>query len=180
MGKLQFIEVDSKVEDIIFDCGIESINNYIRESYYPHIVQNAYTYNIMYKDIILGYYQIMFREIKLEDFPEEISDYSTEINNGKLSAVHIRFIAIDEKYQKNGIGTAVLHTIIEKVRQLSIFWPIRVITIDAKLDLIGWYSKIGFNKMINNTVGQDGTTEAMYFDCMNHMNQLKEYLDSKI
>ena len=170
MGKLQFIEVDNKVEDAIFDCGIESINNYIRESYYPHIVQNAYTYSIMYKDIILGYYQIMFREIKLEDFPEEISDYSTDI----------RFIAIDEKYQKNGIGTAVLHTIIEKVRQLSIFWPIRVITIDAELDLIGWYSEIGFNKMIHNTAGQDGTTEAMYFDCMNHMNQLKEYLDSKI
>lgn len=121
MGKLQFIEVDNKVEDATFDCGIESINNYIRESYYPHIIQNAYTYSIMYKDIILGYYQIMFREIKLEDFPEEISDYSTEINNSKLSAVHIRFIAIDEKYQKNGIGTAVLHTIIEKVRQLSIF-----------------------------------------------------------
>jgi GNAT superfamily N-acetyltransferase len=158
MGKLQFIEVDNKVEDAIFACGIESINNYIRESYYPHIVQNAYTYSIMYKDIILGYYQIMFREIKLEDFPEEISDYSTEINNSKLSAVHIRFIAIDEKYQKNGIGTAVLHTIIEKVRQLSIFWPIRVITIDAKLDLIGWYSEIGFNKMIHNTAGQDGTT----------------------
>ena len=137
MGKLQFIEVDNKVEDATFDCGIESINNYIRESYYPHIIQNAYTYSIMYKDIILGYYQIMFREIKLEDFPEEISDYSTEINNSKLSAVHIRFIAIDEKYQKNGIGTAVLHTIIEKVRQLSIFWPIRVITIDAELDLIG-------------------------------------------
>lgn len=158
MGKLQFIEVDNKVEDAIFACGIESINNYIRESYYPHIVQNAYTYSIMYKDIILGYYQIMFREIKLEDFPEEISDYSTEINNSKLSAVHIRFIAIDEKYQKNWIGTAVLHTIIEKVRQLSIFWPIRVITIDAKLDLIGWYSEIGFNKMIHNTAGQDGTT----------------------
>lgn len=180
MGKLQFIEVDNKVEDATFDCGIESINNYIRESYYPHIIQNAYTYSIMYKDIILGYYQIMFREIKLEDFPEEISDYSTEINNSKLSAVHIRFIAIDEKYQKNGIGTAVLHTIIEKVRQLSIFWPIRVITIDAELDLIGWYSEIGFNKMIHNTAGQDGTTEVMYFDCMNHMNQLKEYLDSKI
>lgn len=180
MGKLQFIEVDNKVEDATFDCGIESINNYIRESYYPHIIQNAYTYSIMYKDIILGYYQIMFREIKLEDFPEEISDYSTEINNSKLSAVHIRFIAIDEKYQKNGIGTAVLHTIIEKVRQLSIFWPIRVITIDAELDLIGWYSEIGFNKMIHNTAGQAGTTEAMYFDCMNHMNQLKEYLDSKI
>ena len=43
MGKLQFIEVDNKVEDTTFDCGIESINNYIRESYYPHIIQNAYT-----------------------------------------------------------------------------------------------------------------------------------------
>ena len=97
MGKLQFIEVDSKVEDIIFDCGIESINNYIRESYYPHIVQNAYTYNIMYKDIILGYYQIMFREIKLEDFPEEISDYSTEINkhfSREYSSLYFAYILL--------------------------------------------------------------------------------------
>ena len=97
MGKLQFIEVDNKVEDAIFDCGIESINNYIIESYYPRIVQNAYTYSIMYKDIILGYYQIMFREIKLEDFPEEISDYSKEINNSKLSAVHIRFTGWNDR-----------------------------------------------------------------------------------
>mgnify|MGYP006915923740 CR=1 FL=1 len=68
----------------------------------------------------------MFREIKLEDFPEEISDYSKEINNSKLS-------------------------IRDRVNCLLYI-----------LDL------------------QDGTTEAMYFDCMNHMNQLKEYLDSKI
>ena len=51
----------------------------------------------MYKDIILGYYQIMFREIKLEDFPEEISDYSKEINNSKLSAVHIRFTGWNDR-----------------------------------------------------------------------------------
>ena len=51
----------------------------------------------MYKDIILGYYRIMFREIKLEDFPEEISDYSKEINNSKLSAVHIRFTGWNDR-----------------------------------------------------------------------------------
>ena len=36
---------------------------------------------INFDEFILGYYQIMFREIKLEDFPEEISDYSTEKND---------------------------------------------------------------------------------------------------
>ena len=31
--------------------------------------------------------------------------------------------------------------------------------------------------MMKNTVGQDCVTEAMYFDCLKHGNELKEYLE---
>ena len=57
----------------------------------------------------------MFREIELDDFPPEIADYDPEIKNRKVTAVHIRYIAIDEKYQHNRIGTATIQTIIKNV-----------------------------------------------------------------
>ena len=180
MENLQFINVNESVEDVEFDCGVKSINEYIRDAYYPHILQNAYSYCIMYNNIVLGYYQIMFRNIEVNDFPQEISDYITELNDKKISAVHIRFIAIDRKYQKQKIGTKTLNVIIKRVKDLAEIWPIRVITIDAISELVDWYGKAGFVKMNHNTTGQDGTTEAMYFDCMIHKDQLENYINSRI
>ena len=47
MGKLLFEKVTKDIETIdssSFDCGVDSINGYIRESYYPTIFQEAYAY----------------------------------------------------------------------------------------------------------------------------------------
>ena len=115
MGNLQYRKVTREVEDASFTCGVPSIDEYVKNSYYPTIVQHAYGYSISGKGIILGYYMIMFREIELDDFPPEIADYDPEIKNRKVTAVHIRYIAIDEKYQHNRIGTATIQTIIKNV-----------------------------------------------------------------
>lgn len=55
-------------------------------------------------------------------------------------------------------------------------WAIRLITIDARTDLVGWYEKEGFKKMKENTPGQDGVTIAMYYDCMKFSEELIEYM----
>ena len=120
----------------------------------------------------------MFREIELDDFPSEIADYDPEIKDRKVSAVHIRYIAIDEKYQHNRIGTATIQTIIKNVKMLAVNWPIRVITIDAREDLVTWYEKLGFRKMVCNTPGQNGVTVSMFLDCMQHKEEFMEYIDS--
>lgn len=178
MGKLQYRKITREVENTSFTCGIRSIDEYVRNSYYPTIVQHAYGYSISGKGIILGYYMIMFREIELDDFPEEISDYDPEIKDRKVSAVHISYIAIDEKYQHNKIGTATIQAIIKDVKILAERWPIRVITIDAREDLVPWYEKLGFCKMVNNTPGQDGITVSMFFDCMQHEDAFAQYIES--
>ena len=181
MGKIQFKRITRDVENTEFSCGIDSIDQYIKESYYPVLIQHAYAYSIMTDDIILGYYQILFREIKIEDFPEEISGYDdTGIKENTISAVHIRYIAVDKKYQHNKIGTNILKTIIKNVRELSNSWPIRVITIDARKELVKWYKREGFLEMEHNTPGQKGVTIAMYFDCHRFAEDLKEYVDSMI
>lgn len=173
MGKLLFEKVTKDIETIdssSFDCGVDSINGYIRESYYPTIFQEAYAYSISTKSstgkLLLGYYQILFREIELDDFPEEVADYYTPIKDGKISSLHIRFIAIDKKYQRNDIGTKSLEAIIKIIKDLAKDFPIRVITIDAELHLVKWYEKLGFFKMIRNSESQEGYTQAMYYNCI--------------
>lgn len=177
MAKLQFKRVTQEVENQSFDCGVDSINEYVKNSYYPMLVQNAYTYSIMKDDRVLGYYQIMFREIELQDFPDDISDYEPGVKDGKISALHIRYIAIDKNYQKLGIGTSVIECVKKQVCDLAADWPIRVITIDARTDLVDWYTKVEFKKMKNNTIGQTGITEAMYYDCMRFPEELQQYVE---
>lgn len=177
METLEFEMVTQEVETGCFDCGVDSINEYVRESYYPMILQHAYAYCVARRGRILGYYQIMFKEIELDAFPEEISDYSDEgLNKNRISTVHIRYIAVDSRYQGHKIGTKVLEVIIKNVRELTKKCPVRVITLDARSNLVGWYEKMGFKKMRRNTFGQDGTTEAMYFDCMMYTEELENYL----
>lgn len=180
MGKLIFKRIMQDQSNLPFDCGVESINEYVRNSYFPAITKQAYVYCIMAGTKKLGYYQVLFREIEICDFPEEISDYyDYDFKGEKISALHIRFIAIDEKYQRNKIGKSTLQTIIKDVEELSNVWPIRVVTIDARHDLVGWYEREGFVKMKKNTEGQDISTVAMYFDCMKNTEELQNYIDGQ-
>ena len=178
MGNLQYRKVTREVENTSFTCGVPSIDEYVKNSYYPTIVQQAYGYSISGRGIVLGYYKIMFQEIELQDFPPEIADYDTEIKDRNVSAVHIRYIAIDEKYQHNRIGTATIQAIIKNVELLAANWPVRVITIDARENLVMWYEKLGFRKMVYNTPGQDGVTVSMFLDCMQKKDEFTEYIDS--
>lgn len=180
MGTLRFRKVARDVENTTFSCGVSSIDQYVKDSYYPLLTQHAYTYSIVSGDIVLGYYQVLFREIQLDDFPEEISEYSSEVKADTISAVHIRYIAVDKRYQKHKIGTSTLKTIIKDVQELTNRWPVRVITIDARIELIQWYEEEGFVKMETNTPGQDGLTVRMYFDCHRFTEDLEQYINDMI
>lgn len=180
MATLQFRRVTQQVESLSFDCGVNSINNYVKNSYYPLITQQAYAYSITCEKVLLGFYQIMFREIRLDDLPDDVSEYDSGIKDGFVSAAHIRYIAIDKRFHRHKIGTGTLRSIIKEVDLFSESWPIRVITIDARSDLVNWYKEEGFIELKRNTDGQDGTTVAMYFDCMKFSDELEAYIDSMV
>lgn len=177
MEELQFKRVTRSVEYGVFDCGVPSINEDVKHSYYSHIFQHAYAYSLVVREKTLGYFQIMFRDVELKDFPEDISEYEPEVKENTISVVHIRFIAVDKNYQNKGIGQSILDSIIMQVNKLAERWPIRIITIDARWDLVNWYTKSGFRPMIHNKEGQDGVTKAMYMDCMRYEKEISEYLE---
>ena len=178
MRKVQFIRVTENIESGGFDCGIPAINQYVRDSYFPTIAHHVSSYNIMSGSVLLGNFMIMFKEINLDQFPKEVADVDPGIKDGAISSVHVRYLAIDKRYQRKKIGTCTLKVIIKRVEDMAENWPIRVMTIDARPDLVAWYERMGFRKMYQNTIGQEGVTVAMYFDCIRSYDELKEYMDS--
>ena len=178
MARLDFKLVTRNVADCQdFDCGIDSINKYVKDSYYPSIAQHAYAYNIIGNGKSLGYIQFLFRDVELDYFPDDISGVDPGIKANTLPAIHIRFLAIDKSYQRNRIGTAALETIIKRIQDLAEEWPVSMITIDARDELVEWYEQVGFKKMVKNSPGQDGITVAMYYSCIKHPEKLKEYME---
>lgn len=178
MGTLEFKRIMRDVKEQEFDCGVESINNMIKESYYPFITQHAYTYSIYYEKYLIGYIQILLRDIMLYSLPEDIADTDPGVKNDTVTSVHINFLAIDQKWQGKKLGTTALKMMIQHIRALAKELPIRVITIDARQELEQWYESIGFKKMLEDFDGQEGYNVAMYIDCIINIEELEEYLQS--
>jgi GNAT superfamily N-acetyltransferase len=177
MAKLDFELVTDSASLKGFDCGVESINKYVEESYYPSLAQHAYAYNIIGGGKSLGYIQFLFRDVDLDYFPDDISDIDTGVKENVLPAVHIRYIAINQRYQRHKIGSAALKTAISRIEKLAEDWPISMITIDARCDLVGWYEREGFKMMTKNKPGQDGYTVAMYYSCIRYPEKLYAYIE---
>lgn len=176
MTELRLLRITSDIKKEGFNCGVESINQEVFQSFYPSLLQHVYAYSINAEGKVLGYYMVGFREVKLENFGEDIADYCTDFKK-TISAVHINYIAINVIYQRHKIGTEVLRAIIKQVKALAEKWPVRVITIDAVEHLVDWYKNEGFVEMKKNTPGQDGVSKYMYYDCIINEKEFRDYLE---
>lgn len=67
MAGLKIEKITRDIED--FDCGVKSINEYVSEAYYALLAQIAYTYSVVYRDKVVGFYMIMFGQVNLGKFP---------------------------------------------------------------------------------------------------------------
>ena len=157
-----------------FDCGVDSINEYVYQSYLATLLQHGYAYQIVHKNKILGYYMLTINHVLLEDCPEEISEYTSGLSE-YLYTVEIKYLAIHKNFQHKGVGTQILKSIIKIIKDLMKYLPFRLITIDARDDYVKWYEKMGFVKFPINSAGQDVYTTKMYIDCMQNQKELNEY-----
>lgn len=177
MSKLTYKFLRENIEEGKFDCGVESINQYVVDSFWATLLQHGYAYQILYAKTVVGYYMITFNHIGIEDCPETISEYTSGMSNF-LYSVEIKYLAIDKKYQKKGIGTSVLPSIIKSIKDCVLEVPIRLITIDARNDLVNWYKSFGFVELPHNTEWQNGYTTKMYIDCLLRKKEFQEYLET--
>ena len=162
-------------EVTFFRCGNSSIEQQIKDSYFATLLKQAYGHKILIDGKCVGYYMLMFKHIELDDINQIMCDeYQSDIAN-YYTSIHIKYLAIDERYQNNKIGTTVLRAILSQILKLSMKYPIRIITIDALDKYYEWYKAIGFRDMPSREY--DGVTHPMFMDCMTEddVYKLKNY-----
>lgn len=176
MAQLEIVKLKEEVPLKLFSCGNSSIDIQIKQSYYPTILQHASAFQISTDKQILGYYMLKFLKINIQSCPENISDYYSEICND-LYSVHIKYLAVDSRFQNKGIGTNVLGYIIKAVNELCIFWPIRLITLDALKEKYDWYRQKGFQAFQESDLHNGSPTICMYMDCLLDIEAFNEYIN---
>lgn len=178
MSKIECPLMDSDVYG--FSCLNSSIEAQIRDSYFITLLKQAYGHQILVDGKNVGYYMLHFKSINLCEIDQIIGQEYQSCMAEKYIAIHIRYLAVDKNYQKNGIGTYVLKGLIVQFLSLAQKYPIRIITIDALPKYIKWYESIGFKDIPG--ASSDGITMPMFIDCMKQEEafKLQQYCESFI
>lgn len=162
MSEIKCPLMDREVTE--FNCANPSIEQQIKDSYFITLLKQAYGHQIVINDAVIGYYMLYFKGIQLEDINKIMEEDYTSNMADYYMAMHIRYLAITECLQHQGIGTRVLKGIIAEILRLSKIYPIRIITIDALSEYYEWYKNIGFRDIPGRET--DGNTYPMFMDCM--------------
>lgn len=147
-----------------FKCANPSIEEQVRDSYFITLLKQAYGHQIIIDGKVIGYYMLYFKGIGLDEVNAIMSEQYESNMADYYMAMHIRYLAIDERIQHRGIGTRVLRGLIAEILKLSKIYPIRIVTIDALSEYYQWYKKIGFKDIPGRK--SDEITYPMYIDCM--------------
>lgn len=165
--ELEIKKISSDVVLGSFDCGNQSINNLISQSYYPTLLHQGHAFCVHYNGQVIAYYMLSIIAFNIDKCPPDVKEYlEHSIKNSfnkHFAAVHIQYLAVDKQYQKYGIGTQLLKRIIKSTQALCKQWPIRFITLDALDDKVPWYRKNGFKEF---GFGDTDHATTMYLDCV--------------
>jgi hypothetical protein len=175
MAELFFNKINRPITE--FNCGNNSIEDSIKNSYFQNLCEISYTFEVTYSKQVVGYFCLKLHTIEPVDLPEEIGD----VDLGRpflFYAVEIKYLAIWKYIQKKGIGTAIIKTIICLLREYNSNIPYRFVYIDALPELVEWYKKLGFS-CFDGVLDATSPTIPMFLDLNSCSNAaaIKEYME---
>lgn len=174
MNKEEFVnnykieKLDDKHRLNKFSSGNEKLDDYLINH---ALIHQKHNFNVNYLLInktnneIEGYFNILTDLIMIKKVPENIKQFFDD-----APAVKIGRLALDEKYQKQGIGSILLINITQEIKRISYKIGIKYITVDAYCKKRKFYEKNGFNytqiqnrkKIIRTSKRNPYTTIPMY------------------
>ncbi len=121
-----------------FQDGNNTIRTMVEGSCFATVRHQGLAYEILCDGAVAGYYMIKVGAIKYED--EDVYD-SSDLEYG---AIILKYIIIDKRFRRRGIGSAVLKSIALLTKTISTQLPIRFLFLNALTEYQQWYEKIGF------------------------------------
>lgn len=158
-------------------CGEYSIDEMVRQSYYPHLLKQQNTYCIRYEGIVVGSFAITVKAIEVTDGDEEIAGYCE--NKPSFGVIYVKYLAVDKRVQKNGIGTTMLEIMVQKAVAAAERLPVRCLFLKALRNKVEYYKKRGFKVLSEAEYKGESETVGMYFDLMSEEEKriLEEYCE---
>ncbi len=144
---MQTVRLDKERHDRkIFDCGVETLNNYLKLTANQHSDRdNSRTYILEdpnHEGIIVGFYTLAMATIDLSLLPQRLQNKHPR----SYSAGLIARLAIDKKYQGKGLGAWLLVDALKKLLGASEVVGFPMIIVDAKDGMSAFYEQFGFGR----------------------------------
>ena len=134
-----------------FDCGVESLNNYLKlTANQQSNKDNSRTYILEDKDnnnFIVGFYTLTMANVNLSAFPSKLQ----KRHQNNTSVALIARLAVDKKYLKKSIGQWLLIDALKKLLNASNIVGFPLVIVDSKDGVNGFYKKYGFKKFEDNS-----------------------------
>jgi predicted N-acetyltransferase YhbS len=128
----------------LFDCGVESLNNYFKLVASQQTKRdNSRTYVLEEKNNqakIVGFYTLTMHSIDINSLPLSLQKKHRNSNSVAL----IARLAVDKNYTNKGIGSWLLVDALKKILNASEIVGFPLVIVDAKDGVSAFYEQFGF------------------------------------
>ena len=132
-----------------FDCGNENLNKYIRSHAQLNDQNNlSKTFICLEKDDVVGFVTLCNSQIEFQEMP---NSYKQSMPKYPVPAIKIARLAVDNDYQGQGYGKALLQFAFKKIIQVSVSTGVKIVVVDAKDSSKEFYERFGFIEIKENT-----------------------------
>ena len=127
-----------------FFCTDNDLNDFLHNDALQDIQRGYSVTHLVKKDnVIVGFFTLIADSIQNEQVGvDEFPDYCY----GKLPAVKIARLATHKEFERQGIGEFMINEALKRAYSLTRHIGCCVITVDAKIDAVGFYEKYAFFK----------------------------------
>lgn len=140
-----FSILDSDIDLSYFECGNSDLNEFLHvDAIHYQEERLAVTRFIQWQNTIVGYFTLVSDSIEVEAI--HFGDGSSEYPYRRYPALKIARLATDNRYQRQGVGRAMLLKTMQIAIVLSGYVGVRIITVDSKPDSVEFYEKFGFKR----------------------------------
>lgn len=127
-----------------FDCGDKDINDFLKNDALIYQEKKlAVTFIFSYRDEMIGFFCCSGDCVRLKEKEKKCDNLSGK-NFSEIPAMKIGRLAIDKRFQKQGIGAFILKWAIGYVEFYSHHLGIRYVTVDAYSHKVDWYESHSF------------------------------------
>lgn len=134
-----------------FDCGVESLNRYLKELATQHAKRNiskTYVAVAQGQTTVDGFYALSTGSMLLEELPEAARK---RLPRYPIPTAHLGQLAIDRQSQGKGLGEALLFDALKRVVRVGEELGIYAVTVDAiDVKAAKFYERYGFVAIEND------------------------------